>query len=242
MVVKSKLSRTTAAGEVSRSNEIVVFCIIRDSACAECGEEIGKGRFLRMEADRPLCLACADLDHLVFLPRGDAALTRRADKYSTLRAVVVRFSRSRKRYERQGVLVEEAALTKAEQECLSDAEPRKLARERAAERRQELDAQYVEKFARRVGELFPGCPVDEQRAIAEHACRKYSGRVDRSAAAKELEAGAIELAVRAHVRHTHTRYDEILSQGVARGDARGLVSDLVAKRLEEWSTREPDTG
>jgi hypothetical protein len=44
------------------------------------------------------------------------------------------------------------------------------------------------------------------------------------------------------VRHTHTRYDEILSQGVARGDARGLVSDLVAKRLEEWSTREPDTG
>src|SRR5919109_398795 len=83
MVVKSKLSRTTAAGEVSRSNEIVVFCIIRDSACAECGEDIGKGRFLRMEADRPLCLACADLDHLVFLPRGDAALTRRADKYST---------------------------------------------------------------------------------------------------------------------------------------------------------------
>lgn len=242
MVVKSKLSRTTAAGEVSRSNEIVVFCIIRDSACAECGEEIGKGRFLRMEADRPLCLACADLDHLVFLPRGDAALTRRADKYSTLRAVVVRFSRSRKRYERQGVLVEEAALTKAEQECLSDAEARKLARERAAERRQELDAQYVEKFAQRVGELFPGCPVDEQRAIAEHACRKYSGRVGRSAAAKELEAGAIELAVRAHVRHTHTRYDEILSQGVARGDARGLVSDLVAKRLEEWSTREPDTG
>src|SRR5919109_398792 len=106
---------------------------------------------------------------------------------------------------------------------------------------QVLDAQYVEKFAQRVGELFPGCPVDEQRAIAEHACRKYSGRVGRSAAAKELEAGAIELAVRAHVRHTHTRYDEILSQGVARGDARGLVSDLVAKRLEDWSTREPDT-
>jgi len=27
-----------------------------------------------MEADRPLCLACADLDHLVFLPHGDAKL------------------------------------------------------------------------------------------------------------------------------------------------------------------------
>ena len=32
---------------------------------------------------------------------------------------------------------------------------RHLARERAAERRQELDAEYVEKFARRVGDLFP---------------------------------------------------------------------------------------
>lgn len=230
MAVKSTSTATTS----SSTSEIVVFWIIRDSVCAECGEELGKGRFLRMEAERPLCLACADLDHLVFLSRGDAALTRRASRYSTLRAVVVRFSRSRKRYERQGVLVEEAALTRAEQECLSDAEARQLARERAVERRQRLDAEYVEKFARRVGDLFPGCPREEQRAIAEHACQKYSGRVGRSAAAKELETGAVELAVRAHVRHAHTRYDELLSRGVSRGEARGLVAGLVAKRLEQW--------
>ena len=187
-----------------------------------------------MEADRPLCLACADLDHLVFLPRGDAALTRRASKYSTLRAVVVRFSRSRKRYERQGVLVEESALALAEHECLSDAEARELARERAAERRQDLDADYVEQFARRVGELFPGCPGDEQQAIAEHACQKHSGRVGRSAAAKELEAEAVELAVRAHVRHVHTRYDELLSRGISRDEARSRVAGFVTKRLEQW--------
>ena len=186
---------------------------------------------------RRLCLACADLDHLVFLSRGDAALTRRASRYSTLRAVVVRFSRSRKRHERQGVLVEEAALTRAEQECLSDAGARQLAHERAAERRQQLDAEYVQEFARRVGDLFPGCPREEQRAIAEHACQKYSGRVGRSAAAKKLETGAVELAVRAHVRHPHTRYDELLSRGVSRGDARGRVAGLVAKRLEQWERR-----
>ena len=51
-------------------------------------------------------------DHLVFLARGDVALTRRAGKYSTLRAVVLRFSRSRKRYERQGILVEEGGIRK----------------------------------------------------------------------------------------------------------------------------------
>jgi ABC-type nitrate/sulfonate/bicarbonate transport system substrate-binding protein len=54
------------------------------------------------------------------------------------------------------MLVEDAALARAEQECLSDAEARELARERAAERRQALDAEYVDRFARRIGELFPG--------------------------------------------------------------------------------------
>ena len=119
----------------AKGEDIVVFSILRESACAECGRELWKGALLRMEADRPLCLACADLDHLVFLPRGDTAVTRRASQYSTLRAVVVRFSRSRKRYERQGVLVDEQALARAEQECLADAEARAAARERAALRR-----------------------------------------------------------------------------------------------------------
>jgi len=103
--------------ETPKSGEdIVVFSILRDSTCAECGAELWKGSFLKMEKDRPLCLECADLDHLVFLPSGDMALTRRSRKYSMLCAVVVRFSRSRGRYERQGLLVESAALEQAQQE------------------------------------------------------------------------------------------------------------------------------
>jgi hypothetical protein len=58
-----------------------------------------------MENERPLCMSCADMAHLVYLTRGDAALTRRASRYSVLKAVVVRFSRARGRYERQGMLV-----------------------------------------------------------------------------------------------------------------------------------------
>ena len=216
------------------ARDIVVFSIIRDSACAECGSELGKGAFLRMEKERPLCLACADLDHLVYLPRGDTALTRRASKYSTLRAVVVRFSRSRKRYERQGILVEESALERAERECLADADARERARERAAEGRQEIDERYVGEFAERLGYLFPGCPVPERRAIADHACRKYSGRVGRSAAAREFDPDAIALAVRAHVRHQHTPYDELLAGGVDRGEARASVRDAVDEVIERW--------
>jgi hypothetical protein len=67
-----------------------------------------------MEAGQPLCLPCARLGDLEFLPAGDAALTRRATKYSARTAVVVRFSKSRGRCERQGILVEKPAIEKAE--------------------------------------------------------------------------------------------------------------------------------
>ncbi len=214
--------------------DVLVFSILRDSACAECGSELAKGRFLRMEGERPLCLACADLDHLVFLARGDTALTRRATTYSTLRAVVLRFSRSRKRYERQGVLVEESALAQAERECLADAEARKRARERAAEGREAMDEQYVGEFAERLGDSFPACPAAERRAIADHACRKYAGRIGRSAAARQFERDAIELAVRAHVRHRYTRYDELLARGIDRGEARASVRAAVEEAVERW--------
>src|SRR5690606_33118735 len=41
--------------------------------CAGCADT---GPYLIMEDDRPHCLTCADLDHLVFLPSGNAALSR----------------------------------------------------------------------------------------------------------------------------------------------------------------------
>src|SRR6202140_1136620 len=114
----------------SKAKDLVVFDILRESKCADCGKELLRRDFLFMEGERPLCLTCADLDHLVYLPRGDPALTRRGRKHSALSAVVVRFSRARKRYERQGVLVEESALEQAETECSADADQRDVRRER----------------------------------------------------------------------------------------------------------------
>jgi hypothetical protein len=85
----------------SRPPDLVVISPIRDWACAECG---GSGDLLMMDEAGPLCLECTDMNHLVFLPSGDAALTRRSKRASRLSAVVVRFSRARRRYERQGIL------------------------------------------------------------------------------------------------------------------------------------------
>jgi hypothetical protein len=75
----------------------VVFEILRESACSECGAELAPGSFLLMEAEQPLCLPCARLDDLEYLPAGDAAMTRRSARHSERTAVVVRFSRSRGR-------------------------------------------------------------------------------------------------------------------------------------------------
>jgi hypothetical protein len=103
----SVAKRRRMAEAQSRPPELVVISAINPWACAQCS---GSGDLLLMEGDGPLCMDCAQLGHLVFLPRGDAAITRRAAKASDVSAIVVRFSRTRKRYERQGILVERRAL------------------------------------------------------------------------------------------------------------------------------------
>lgn len=118
---------------MNKDFELKVFISTRDSTCDECLEVLGRKAWITLKENKgALCLSCADLDHLVFLPSGDAALTRRARKHSMLNAVVLKWSRARKRYERQGILVEEQALDKAEEECLADSEIRERRREREA--------------------------------------------------------------------------------------------------------------
>jgi hypothetical protein len=220
------------------NEELKVFISNRESTCGECGEHLGSKAWITLAGEKgALCLVCADLDHLLFLPAGDAALTRRARKHSTLSAVVLQWSRTRKRYERQGLLVEAQGLEKAEEECLADSEVRERRKEREATRREGLDRQYVDQFAARVRVLFPGCPLGREQEIAEHACRKYSGRVGRSAAAKALDEEAVRFAVIAHVRHRETKYDEFLAKGYARWEARATVEETVRRVLQRWEAQ-----
>jgi hypothetical protein len=215
--------------------DLKVFIPTGESTCAECEQALGRGAWVCLAGERgALCLSCADLDHLAFLPAGDTALTRRARKHSALSAVVLEWSRARKRYERQGVLVDPAGLARAETECLADADARSRRAEREAERRAELEPAFVAAFAQRVRELFPGCPAGREHVIAEHACRKYSGRVGRSAAAKALDDEAVRLAVIAHLRHVETAYDELLAAGRDRHDARRAVAEQVRIVLAGW--------
>jgi hypothetical protein len=219
----------------AKPEDLKVFISTRDSKCDDCGEELGRQAWITLDREKgALCLACGDLDHLVFLPSADAAITRRSKKHSSLSAVVLKWSRARHRYERQGLLVEESALAQAEAECLADSDARARRAERERERRAELDQEYIKTFAARVRELFPNTPAGREKQIAEHACRKYSGRIGRSQAAKELQEDAVILALVAHVRHSETNYDDLLFRGRHRSEARALVRDKVEAIVQRW--------
>jgi len=237
-LLKSGSYRVQNAGMpgAEKRQDLIVFILRRPSStCGECGGHLLKGNLIRLQGEKgALCLECADLDHLEFLPRGDAAITRRSTKYSKLWAVVVEWSRSRKRYERQGVLAEAEAIERALAESEADSEERAKRREREAVRRESLDRKYVAEFAQAIREQFPGIPSGADIKIAEHACLRHSGRVGRSAAAKSFEPDAVFLAVRAHVRHAYTDYDDLLFKYDNRQLARDRVRDKIETVLDEW--------
>jgi hypothetical protein len=108
----SKAKRERLAEKANHPPELLVIQPLNDAwQCHRCGDS---GDLLLMETPGPTCLKCAGLDDLVFLGAGDALLTRRAKAKSKKHAVVVRFSRSRRRYELQGLLVEPQVLAEVE--------------------------------------------------------------------------------------------------------------------------------
>jgi hypothetical protein len=230
-LTERQAARVTA--RQSKAPDLVVIQPAKDFVCAEC--RATGGDLLIMEDAGPLCLTCADMDHLVFLAAGNAALTRRSQKASRLSAVVVRWQKSRKRYERRGLLVEEPALARAEQECLADEDIRARRRERDAVRRAGQDVEFQARFAAEIAKRYPGCPPDRAEAIAGHAAVRGSGRVGRSAAARAFDSHAIKLAVVASIRHLDTDYDDLLMAGVPREEARERIRAAIDEVLAAWS-------
>lgn len=203
----SEAKRRRLAERQSQPADLVVAMPLKDWTCTDCA---GTGDLLIMEGPGPLCLACADLDHLVYLPSGDAALTRRAKKASGLSAVLVRFSRTRRR------------------------------REREEARRADRDLAFDAAMAAVIVRLFPGCPTTRAETIAHHAGARGSGRVGRSAAGRALDPRAVTLAVAASVRHEDTGYDELLMSDVPRRDeAREQVRSEVQRILASSQAPEP---
>ncbi len=78
--VLSEIKQKKLQEKLDKPPELVVFRTVQDSQCSQCKKELHKGSFLFMEAGQPLCLCCANLSELEYLPRGNAKLTRRVKK------------------------------------------------------------------------------------------------------------------------------------------------------------------
>ncbi len=214
-----------------------VYYSNRATECRVCSAPLEKGELIALDRDRKAaCMQCAGLAHLEFLPSGDAALSMRARRLSELSVIVYRFSKARKRSERQGILVEAEALRQAQEDCAADADKREARRERERIRREKKDVEYVSRFTDEILRIYPHCPEDRAIEIANHACTKHSGRVGRSAAAKTLSGETVELAVRAHVRHRDTDYDMMLAQNHPRDIARNMIEDEIQSVLNYWTS------
>ena len=221
--------------KLTKAPDLVVFILTgKPATCSECDQSIEKGELMYREEDLPLCMQCADFDYLEFLPSGNATLTRRAKKFSNLSAVVVKFNRRRKRFERQGLLVDSSAIREAESSMDADSDQRRKQRDAAEIRRVEDDKKLVQAMVDEIKQQFPSCPADDATRIAEHTALRGSGRVGRSAAGRDVEPKAIKLAVIAHIRHLHTPYDELLMDGVPRREARTQIQSAVQNKLSEW--------
>ncbi len=106
----------------------LVYELVRASRCHQCDKKLAPGdiaKLVRAEDDREvLCRACAGLDRLEILRKGNAQITRLASKYSSTKFVIVQWSELWKSYERVGLLLESQAIDRAEKESGTSLEKR----------------------------------------------------------------------------------------------------------------------
>ena len=158
----------------------IVYILRRETQCGRCKRELWQKEFVCLTGGEALCLECAGLAHLEYLPAGDTAVTRRATKYSGLHVVVMKKSAARKRSERQGILAEPKAIRRAEAESVADAEKRARQQAKAAKRREKEDQAYIAAFTEAILRQFPDCPVADAQEVARHACQKWFIRILRT--------------------------------------------------------------
>lgn len=83
---------------------------------------------------------------------------------------------------------------------------------------------------------FPKMPSNEKEMVLKHGFRKHSGRVGRTSSLPLSRK--VLLAVIAHVRHKHTKYDGLLNTGTARDDARKITRKKIESILRGWGCKQ----
>ncbi|KAH8197143.1 hypothetical protein TruAng_008709 [Truncatella angustata] len=113
-----------------------------------------------------------------------------------------------------------------------------LTRQDRASAVQKRDHGLERTFREAVKKLTPKAPDGEIPTIVARAMQKGSGRVGRTSKI-DIEDKA-RLAVRAHIRHCHTDYDNLLKKGTNRDIARSQTVTNVDNTLKAWGGAQLD--
>lgn len=176
-----------------------------------------------------------------FLPAGDAPLTRAVKTQARKSIVYVVKERKSRHYPPVAVgIFAPTEVIEREKQRLSELRTEEHRQKLVKLKKQKQDRD-IKKFLAEVKDRFPGCPEQEAMVIAEWTCKIGSGRVGRSNTADD----PVRAAVVAHIRHTHTAYDDLLEQGretwhdreearEVRQNARWHVRSEVDAILSQW--------
>ena len=213
----------------------------KDERCAKCGAELVAGGLIAMDRVHGIrCLACAELAGLEFLPSGDMALTRRALARSSRSAIVLKFSRARKRSERQGVRVEAAAIQQAESDNVKDSARRETQRERRRVRDEVAEKKYIADFTARVLALFPRAPARRPSRSPPTPARSTAG----ASAARPGPKPSTTRRSRWPCGHTCVTpapsTTGLLATGLDPREAREAVRPAIERVVERWRATAPE--
>ena len=205
-------------------------------SCQRCKRPVKLGEKFVAESEnhKGTCFNCSPYTESTFLEPGDAAMTRRSKKHSNHCGVLYAWNKRRKRFERKGQYVEAKAIELACQECENDADKRAKSNEKAAVKRAADDIIYIKDFSKAIKLRYPNCPKNREVEIAEHACEKHSGRVGRTANAKQFDEEMIDRAVEAHIRHAETNYDNQFNKGKTKRAIRSDVKQDINLVKQKW--------
>jgi hypothetical protein len=120
--MSNNLKHNPKSEKVLKKQELLVFISRREGNCNKCGDFLSKNNWITLDdnnSNHVVCVDCSGLSEFEFLPRGNAALTLLVNKYSDKRIIVLRWSTSRKQYERQGILAMKESIEKAKEEKIN---------------------------------------------------------------------------------------------------------------------------
>jgi len=167
-------------------------------------------------------------DGFAFIPSGNAARTRLVK--ATPGAIEAVAWHKKYGWVGVGCFVPAGAVEGIEQRLAETADQRARQREHGRKYREKQEAEYRQQFADALRRLFPRMPKPDVEAITRHTTEVGAGTVGRTRL-RDLEE-KVALATVAHVRHTYTNYDELVSLG--KQEAREMVRDRIERKLARW--------